>query len=157
MTVAGDKQVREQLKRASVRYPAAFGAALYSEGVGLYGEARKRVPVDSGYLRDSAYVTKPNLRSQNMKVEVGFGAEHATLQHQKTEYRHTKGEAKYLENAITGFTGGFLQRLGAQTQRNVAAGVQSVTAVVPGRKGSRRKSGGRLSRASRRAGARRTR
>lgn len=155
MKVEGDAKVRDELKRLSVAVPAAFGAALYTEGVGLYGDARKRVPVDTGYLRDSAYVTRPNLKSQNMVVEVGFGAEHATLQHQNEAYRHPKGEAKYLQKAMDAFGPGFLQRLGTGTARNVQAGVATVTAVVPGRKGSRRKPAGRLSRASRAAARRR--
>ena len=75
--VKGDKEAMAAIKKLSVRYPGAFGSALYSEGLRVYAEARKRVPVDTSYLRESAYVTKPVLRSPRMRVEVGFGAEHA--------------------------------------------------------------------------------
>jgi len=153
LTVTGEKEVQAEIARMSVRYPGAFAAALYSEGVGIYNEARNRVPVDSGYLRDSAYVTKPNPKAQNISLEVGFGAEHASLQHQKTEYRHTQGQAKYLQNTMEKLSPGFLQRLATATQKNVAAGIETVTAAVPSRKGSRLR--GRASRASRAVGAKR--
>lgn len=153
MVVSGEKKVLTELMRAQIRYPAAFGAALYSEGVGIYHAARARVPIDSGYLRDSAYVTRPNPKAQRISIEVGFGAEHATLQHEETQYLHTQGEAKYLQKALEDRSSGFLERLAAQTQRNVDARVETVTALVPGKKGSRTR--GRLTRASQAAGRRR--
>ncbi len=63
-------------------------------------EAVKRTPVDEGVLRKS-YYKKLLLTNKNHPAgEIGNTAEYAKVQHENLEYKHTVGEAKFLEKAI---------------------------------------------------------
>lgn len=57
-------------------------------------------PVDIGTLRDSGHVDPPELQGDNITVWMGYGgpADHyALIQHERLDYHHTVGQAKYLE------------------------------------------------------------
>jgi hypothetical protein len=97
----GLKEAREALKAAKERVGQATARALYVAGNEVMTEAKQRAPVDFGTLRSSGYVTLPDPKSP--RVEVGFGGaaeQYALVQHERTEFKHDVGEAKYLENAI---------------------------------------------------------
>jgi hypothetical protein len=70
---------------------------LRKGGREILAEAKRRVPVDDGVLRDSGGLSTP---SDGTEVHVTFNAPHAWLQHEKTEYQHPDGgQSKYLESA----------------------------------------------------------
>lgn len=58
-------------------------------------EAKKRTPVDTGFLRDSGTV-----EVEGDKIKVVFKAKYALPVHERTEVSHAVGEAKFLENAF---------------------------------------------------------
>jgi hypothetical protein len=79
----------------------AVARAVYVAGNVVMTEAKTRAPIDTGVLRASGYVTIPS--ATNPKVEIGFGGAaepYALVQHERTEFRHEVGEAKFLQNAI---------------------------------------------------------
>lgn len=102
----------------------AWGLSLigaFHWAVEVMGEAMDLAPVDTGHLRDSAYVylevdgdvaayslagvtqTLNSLPSSigSAKITVGFSAEYAFVQHEHIEFNHPLGgQAKYLETAI---------------------------------------------------------
>lgn len=95
----GLKELRAALKKVREDAHAAADRAVYVAGNEVMTDAKMRAPIDTGVLRASGYVTLP----ENGKVELGFGgaaAEYALVQHERTEFRHETGEAKFLENAI---------------------------------------------------------
>jgi len=97
----GAKQLRAALKEARATIGQATARALYAAGNAVMTDAKQRAPIDTGVLRASGYVTLPD--PQSPRVEVGFGgaaAQYALIQHERTEFRHEVGEAKFLENAI---------------------------------------------------------
>ena len=57
--------------------------------------AKEKVPVDDGELRRSGRVGVDDI-----SVYVRFKAPHAWLQHERLDYKHDDGEAKYLEHAV---------------------------------------------------------
>ncbi len=57
--------------------------------------AKKNVPVDSGALRRSGRVGV-----DDVDVYVRFKAPHAWLQHERLDYEHDDGGAKYLDRAV---------------------------------------------------------
>lgn len=60
----------------------------------------KGVPVDTGALRSSGTVEGPDPRNL---VVIGFGgqaAPYALKQHERTDYSHTVGEARYLVRGL---------------------------------------------------------
>lgn len=66
-------------------------AGLMAGGLIIQGEAQKRVPVEYGNLRGSAYTRKS--RTNAKKVEVGFSAAYALFIHENMEQK-LKGEAR---------------------------------------------------------------
>lgn len=101
----GVKEAKAALKKAREEMKTAVARALYVAGNVVMTDAKQRAPVDFGTLRASGYVTLPDPNSAKPKVEVGFGgaaADYALVQHERTEYRHEVGEAKYLAKAIDG-------------------------------------------------------
>lgn len=100
--ITGLKGIQSALKKASEHGPKAVAGAIFVAANEVMTEAKQRAPVDLGPLRASGYVTLP-AKGQNPKVELGFGgpsAPYAITQHERTEFKHEVGEAKYLENAI---------------------------------------------------------
>lgn len=74
-------------------------AGLLAGGLIIQAEAQRRVPVDTGNLKGSAFTRKdPN---NDRVVETGFNAAYAIFVHENLEAHHDNGEAKYLENAVT--------------------------------------------------------
>lgn len=100
----------------------AAEAGLFEAGSIIQGDAQAITPVDKGNLRGSAFTLTQTLTqlansaqpsgearslAKNTPTEiravVGFGgpsAPYALVQHERTDYRHTVGEAKYLEKAV---------------------------------------------------------
>lgn len=95
-------------------------AGLWDAGLQIQGAAQKRVPIDLGNLRGSAYTraaggkmarlqkapdssiaSDPSGAVAESTVEIGFTAYYAAFVHENLEARHTVGEAKFLEHAIT--------------------------------------------------------
>ncbi len=51
----------------------------------------------SGALRDSATVEPAEVHDDVITVVAGFNVEYAAVQHERLDYVHTNGQAKYLE------------------------------------------------------------
>lgn len=79
---------------------------LYAELVQLMEEIKTNyVPIDTGDLADSGYVTEPFLVGNHWTIAIGFSSEHggyeyAVIQHERLDYYHSHGQAKYLEEPL---------------------------------------------------------
>jgi hypothetical protein len=119
------KQVENQLRRKLDAARKAAEMALYQAGSIIMTEAKKRTPVDDGFLRNSGYVTLPTRRGGDTFVEAGFGGAaktYAVKQHEELSYRHEVGEAKYLENAINAKEAEVRERIKRITDRALETG-----------------------------------
>lgn len=104
--MANDRPVVEGLDRVMGNLNREVGkivgrtiAGLLAGGLIIQAEAQRRVPVDTGNLKGSAFTRKdPN---NDRVVETGFNAAYAIFVHENLEAHHDNGEAKYLENAVT--------------------------------------------------------
>lgn len=54
----------------------------------------------TGFLRDSAKVDPAVTSGDDVSIQFGFTAVYAAAQHERLDYRHTTGQAKYLETAL---------------------------------------------------------
>lgn len=123
-TLKGEAELRAQVARWAKDFPGAMGAALYTAGDDLRARARALAPIQSGQLREGAYVKPPELRGGPLGVEVGFGQPYATYQHELSRLRHPQGgEAKYLAHALREVQPGLLSYLASQVKKNVVDGV----------------------------------
>lgn len=71
------------------------GNALEQVAREILAEAKKRVPVDTGFLRSSGQV-----EAGSGVVHIRFTADYAAAVHERTERSYQNGEAKYLERAV---------------------------------------------------------
>ena len=133
--LVGTEALKKALASLTKRYPLAAGAALYQEGFALQANATKLAPLQYGVLRSSAYTGPPTETKGNVSVQVGFGTVYAERQHEETTWRHTHGQAKYLEAAVNVLRVGYLKRLGDRIQQNVEQGVDA--AAISGNTSSR--------------------
>lgn len=102
--ILGVQHLRNNLREAGPRATRALTASLFAEGQRVMGEAKKLAPVDTGTLRASGTVLPPHIEGDGrIVVTLGFGGAaktYALIQHERLDYRHKVGQAKYLETAM---------------------------------------------------------
>lgn len=84
--------------------------ALEIVGADLTGKAQRDAPKDEGTLRASARweieggtqfrTQTPGSMSASVQVNVIFDVPYAEVQHERTDFAHTNGQAKYLESPL---------------------------------------------------------
>lgn len=92
-------KVMTKMRGAEKNVIGAFHGAMYLLGCDIASRAMRMCPVDTGYLRQSRYVTKPDGGGSYVEVEVGFSAPYAIYVHEVPAY-HANGRAKFLTAAI---------------------------------------------------------
>ena len=99
--VKGGAALRRRLAEAAAIAPKALAAAMWEEGERIMAEAKALTPTDVGTLKGSGTVLSPKISgSGRVEVELGFGgaaADYALVQHERFDFQHTVGQAKYLE------------------------------------------------------------
>ena len=104
LTIQGDVALRRELIRLAREMPQAAGAALYLEGELIMTRAKEEyVPVDLGALKNSGRVHPPEMKGADVSVTLAFGgaaADYAIVQHERLDFKHTTGGAKYLERPL---------------------------------------------------------
>jgi len=96
----------------SARGQAADG--LYEVAEEMMTESKQRVPVDTGALKNSGHVEKPQDTGENISVALGYGgpsAEYALTVHEDLDALHKVGEAKYLESVVREYAPYVLERV----------------------------------------------
>lgn len=102
------KAVRK-LRRYEASLEEAVGSYLYSVGEEILTDVKasgpgRGVPVDTGTLRNSLRVVR-----QDEGVDLvagGAAAPYALVQHERTDFRHTVGEPRYLVRGAERWTPG---------------------------------------------------
>lgn len=123
-TMAGAKELQDEVMRLAREYPQAMGRALYQQGMQVWAEAVRRAPVEFGVLRSSGYTAPPTQQGDNTLVEVGFGTHYAVYQHEKKLNHPRGGEDHYLKNAVDAMVS--LDKIAAWTRKNVEQGKGTV-------------------------------
>lgn len=121
------KAIDEQTKL----HEGALGAALYQEGIELDAKAVAQMPVDTGRMRATHYVTRPQKDADGSVIETGVGTDYAVYVHEREEIPHEVGSAKFYETALNEIRGGYAERIKERTKENLARGVTMVPAQAP--------------------------
>ena len=116
----GAARVEKNLKKAAVSYTQAMSAAIYQKGLEVLAGSVRLVPVDTGRLRSTHYVTIPSSRGV---VEMGYGTDYAVPVHERTDVRHTTGQAKFLEQPVNAARSGYAADVARKAQNNFKSGV----------------------------------
>jgi hypothetical protein len=112
MKLTGAEKMAARIRAFAKAYPDRVGAAVYQEAQVEMTEAKQRTPVSPtpapagvvpGSLRASGRVSPPEREGNSVKVTLSFGGpgiDYAVAQHERLDYLHTTGQAKYLESVL---------------------------------------------------------
>lgn len=106
----GADEVVDKLEEMKERYAEAVAAAVYERLQGIIGLSQRMVPVDTGRLRASAFVTSPMAQGTALKFVIGYGTEYAVFVHEDTDATHNVGESKFLQKAVDRRSADFLDQ-----------------------------------------------
>lgn len=120
--VTGAEKLSETLKQFAVKFPELVAKGIHREGLALEEKAMQLVPVDTGRLRQSAYVREGSADGEK-KERIGFGAEYALPVHEDLTAHHAVGQAKFLETPWNETKGGLQDRLARWVSGQVQAEV----------------------------------
>ena len=117
----GAREMVATLKKIAEKFPDRVGAAIYREAQIEMTEAKRRTPVSPtaaqframgrsmpkglvpGTLRASGQVHDPERRGNTISVTLSFGGaaiDYAIVQHERLDFFHTTGQAKFLESVL---------------------------------------------------------
>jgi hypothetical protein len=99
--------------------PKEAAGALYEVAEEVMTDSKENycpvAPIQGGTLKNSGFVEAPDLRVGDISVKIGYGGQaedYAVVQHERLDYRHTTGEAKYLEKPVMKAQSDLDQRVG---------------------------------------------
>lgn len=143
-------ELQRRIQRLEQSFPEALEEAVAQEMVEVYKNMLPRIPVDTGALRESAYVER-----MGDHIEVGVSQDYGIFVHERTELRHTVGEAKFLENAWNFRKPGMEARIRQRVYKDVAQDKVTPAENAPGNRGQIPRTRGRSASQSRYAPGRR--
>jgi hypothetical protein len=119
LVITGMDDLRAKLVTAGKNAPSQLAAGIWQEAEVIMAASRPLVPVDEGTLRASGIVETPDLTPSGASVTFGYGgaaSDYAVIQHERLDYTHTSGQAKFLEQptleAAAGMAGRLAERIG---------------------------------------------
>jgi hypothetical protein len=112
--IEGLDKLHEVLKGIQIQAKEAVVTEFAWIVLDLEGEAKRRAPKDTGDLRGSGYS-----EVVGMEGTVGFTAPYALRQHEHVEFRHTDGEAKFLETPFKEKQKMYIKAVGDAVKRQI--------------------------------------
>ena len=102
LELKGMAEVRATLKKIAEEAPEKCRKALRRRGELIMSDSKKNyVPVDTGALKNTGHViTSPAPKIQVILSYGGPATPYAIVQHERTNYHHKVGQAKYLERPV---------------------------------------------------------
>ena len=120
----GLKDIQRRLAALSVSGKAAVARRLYAEAQSILNVARNLTPIDTGFLRQSAFVELPEINGDMVRVTLGYAAEYAVPVHEDLSVHHPKGSAKFLEIPFRQWQVGGLSSLADGVRAAIAGGTR---------------------------------
>lgn len=117
LDVSGQEDLLEKLVKGGRAAVEGAGRFLYAHAVEVFNISQYLVPVDTGALRSSGYVTQPYVIGNNVGVLIVYGqasAPYALWVHERLDLFHEPPtQAKFLEqplvDSVEDFQRGFRQ------------------------------------------------
>lgn len=136
LTFDGMEQLQRNLALLGARAPEAIEAGVFETAEMIAGTAKERCPVETGTLRASGYAKTEHFLAPGVGSEpdaalldsgagvvtavIGFGGPaipYALVQHERTDFHHRVGQAKYLETALYDESPHLLERIAIRAER----------------------------------------
>lgn len=129
----GWERLLSNILRSEHRVVGAAMRALKEEADAIMEESRNQVPVDTGTLKESAYVEEPQVAGNEIVVNFGYGgpndkvnpksgkpaSEYAIYVHERTDLKHPTGKAKFLEDPLNNALRGMDERIGRKIRADI--------------------------------------
>lgn len=113
--IIGVDRARKTFERLIEQAEDEVGAALREEGEEIMTASKQQAPVDFGILKGSGFVDGPvKIAPAHLQVTLAYGGAaeaYALVQHERTDFRHTVGNAKYLERPARAAAKGMASRM----------------------------------------------
>jgi hypothetical protein len=122
MAVTGLKEVLAAFEGMPEVAQEAVADALHAEALAIEAASVPLVPVDTGRLRSTHYVSPPERGSDTPRAEVGYGTDYAVYVHERTEIHHETGQAKFLEQPLQQARSGYAERIARRVQARLEKG-----------------------------------
>jgi len=97
--IEGIEELGESLSREQGALLERITSALMQQAEAIKAVSQAIVPVQSGALRDSAYVSQPAVVGDSVQVVIGYSAPYAAQQHE-LPIDHHQGQYKFLEQPV---------------------------------------------------------
>jgi len=98
-----DETFLNNLKKLRKEYPDRISRGLSLVAESVMTISKTMAPVDLGTLRSSGQVKPVKRENLDFSVELIYGgaaSEYASIQHERLDYFHSVGQAKYLEEPL---------------------------------------------------------
>lgn len=115
----GTKEMQARAKTLSTAGKRSMVRAVNEFDRQELAESQKRVPVDTGELKESGFYIPAYFEGDTVRGGVGYGADHALVVHEDLEAHHRIGQAKYLESVINESRPYFQERVAAVMQEDL--------------------------------------
>lgn len=112
-SLKGVAEMIANIRKAKTSLRLAIGEAMWEDAKPDVAEAKRRSPVYSGpvtasspipgVLQDSIHAEGPTYEGHTISVEIvagGAAGAYAIPQHERLDYHHEVGQAKYIESVI---------------------------------------------------------
>jgi hypothetical protein len=111
----------ERFERTAVK---AVAAAIYAEAQSVMEQSQRMCPVDTSWLVNSNYVTKPVVIGRSPEVEFGYAAEYAEEVHEKigATFQKAGARAKFLAIPLNRAKRKLLRKIGKRAWRDIQRG-----------------------------------
>jgi hypothetical protein len=97
--------------------------ALFEIAEEIIAQSQLLVPVDLGTLKNSKFVEPPHHTTHDISVTMGYGGQakdYAIVQHERLDFHHTVGQAKYLETPFVEARRVVLTRLASKIRERLS-------------------------------------
>jgi hypothetical protein len=115
-------RVLTAFKKVEKKTIDAVRTGLYLEALAIIRKSMRQVPVETGRLRSTAFVTLPD-RSKNPRLRMGYGTEYGIYVHERTDAEHlppTKDH--YLSDPIKDALPGLKERVAKRAKAALKSG-----------------------------------
>ena len=103
ITIKGIDRAVRRLKALGEDINKKVAPALFQEAEEIMGRSKELVPVDTGVLRSSGHVKRPEVDRNGVRVTLAYGGPaeaYALIVHENLRARHPVGQAKFLEQPL---------------------------------------------------------
>lgn len=124
VVVTGVSAVLKALDKIAAEYRAAMGKAIYQEAAAVMAVSLRQVPVDSGRLRASQYIAKPEIDASGQPfVRIGYDTEYAAAVHERTDLKHAEPtKDHFLSDPLAEALPGYAERIAKRAKAITEAG-----------------------------------